>query len=283
MHWTDTVIFTSDWIRGLARYPRLMLGRHIEPSPADPSSTRRVLVIAAHPDDETIGLGATLVRQRKDGATIDVVFTTNGRGWSWTAPNRVLRRIVDRRRGEAEQALGMARIFPDHIHCLGFPDRGLHRFLRPLGQEIHNIITWLKPDVIYTHGFEGGHIDHDVTSLVVQQQAQALGILVYEWAEYNRENQIGTVDITFPKLSHQVSPPLPQCLSREETWTKALMLRCYVSEEPAQQAVGQGETIRVACPDSLPLLLTTYYDPSINPVGYRYHSLLARLLSDGAS
>lgn len=280
MYWKDHVIATSDWLRGFARYPNHMLGRQMgKPNLSVPTPTR-IVVVAAHPDDETIGVGGIIFRHRKNGAIIDVIFTTNGRGWSWTASGRVLKNIVHRRRQEAEKALGLIGIAPDHIHSLGFPDRGLHRFLQPLAKEIHNALSWLKPDLIYTQGFEGGHIDHDITSLVVQCEARALGIPVYEWAEYNQEYQIGTQDISFPLLSHQFSLPMPQVLSAEETWIKAMMLKCYVSEEPAQKAVGQGETLRVACTDALPWLLTHYYAPEANPVGHRYHPLMMRLLKE---
>ncbi len=278
MYWKDYVILTSDWIRGYSRYPSHMLGRQIGQPHRDPSARQHILVIAAHPDDETIGLGATIFRQMKKGASVNVVFTTNGRGWSWIAPHRVLTRIVSRRRREAETALGMAGIASDHIHCLGFPDRGLHRFLEPLTQEIQHLLQWLNPDLIYTQGFEGGHIDHDITSLVVQHEANLRGIPVYEWAEYNPEYGIGTPEITFPQKSHRFSQPLPQRLSSEEQWVKAIMLKCYASEEPAQQAVGQGETLRVSCPAALPLLVDEYYNPERNPTGHRYYPLMLRLL-----
>lgn len=283
MYWKDYVILTSDWIRGFSRYPGHMLGRHMETFAANPTAHPRILVIAAHPDDETIGLGATIIRHRKSGASIDVLFTTNGRGWSWIAPHRVLKHIVDRRRLEAETALGMAGISSEHIHCLGFPDRGLHRFLKPLTKEIRQALQSLHPDLIYTQGFEGGHIDHDITSLVVQEEATLAGIPVYEWAEYSPEYEIGAPDITFPQWSHQFSPPIRQILSSEESWLKAIMLKCYASEEPAQQAVGQGEALRISCPDALPLLLNQYYHPERNPVGHRYYPLMLSLLDHNAT
>lgn len=278
MYWKDRIIRTSDWIRGFARYPNHMMGRHIGKAGPSFFAPPRIVVVAAHPDDETIGVGATIFRHRKTGATVDIIFTTNGRGWSWTASGRVQKNIVDRRRQEAEKALGLIGIPADHIHCLGFPDRGLHRFLAPLGREIHSTLSWLQPDLIYTQGFEGGHIDHDITSLVVQCEAKTLGIPVYEWAEYNQEYQIGTEDISFPQRSHQFSPPIPQRLTAEEVWIKGMMLKCYASEEPAQNAMGQGETLRVSCPDALPILLGQYYAPPSNPVGHRYHPLMMRLL-----
>src|SRR5687767_3222241 len=43
------------------------------------STTRRLLVLAPHPDDETIGCGATILRRRAAGTAVRVVVATDGR------------------------------------------------------------------------------------------------------------------------------------------------------------------------------------------------------------
>ncbi len=43
---------------------------------------RRLMCILAHPDDESMGLGATLARYAAEGVTISLVTATRGeRGW----------------------------------------------------------------------------------------------------------------------------------------------------------------------------------------------------------
>jgi len=39
---------------------------------------KNILVIAAHPDDETIGCGATLALAKKNGCKIEVLFLGEG-------------------------------------------------------------------------------------------------------------------------------------------------------------------------------------------------------------
>ena len=39
---------------------------------------KRVLVIAAHPDDEVLGMGGTISKLVKDGAAVDVIIVTDG-------------------------------------------------------------------------------------------------------------------------------------------------------------------------------------------------------------
>ena len=39
---------------------------------------KRILVIVAHPDDETIGMGGTISKLVKDGDSVDVISMTDG-------------------------------------------------------------------------------------------------------------------------------------------------------------------------------------------------------------
>ena len=41
-------------------------------------TNKKILVVAAHPDDELLGCGATLLRFRKQGCKIKVIFLTDG-------------------------------------------------------------------------------------------------------------------------------------------------------------------------------------------------------------
>src|SRR4051794_15264243 len=45
----------------------------------DATSTRSCLVVAPHPDDETFGCGATILRKRAHGTPVRVVIVTDGR------------------------------------------------------------------------------------------------------------------------------------------------------------------------------------------------------------
>lgn len=44
----------------------------------------------------------------------------------------------------------------------------------------------IKPDIIFTHSYEGGHPDHDTTSFVVNKAAKTIGIKnIYEFSSYH--------------------------------------------------------------------------------------------------
>ena len=40
--------------------------------------TKRILVVAAHPDDEVLGCGATLAKHSMDGDEVHILFLTDG-------------------------------------------------------------------------------------------------------------------------------------------------------------------------------------------------------------
>ncbi len=74
------------------------------PQPADLTPFRKVLVLAPHQDDESIGCGGTLLKLREQGCKLTIGFLTDGRELS-----RPEKANVDRRKEEARkvcEALG---------------------------------------------------------------------------------------------------------------------------------------------------------------------------------
>ena len=63
----------------------------------------KILVFAAHQDDETIGCGGTIRKWSSNGSIVDVVFMTDG-GTGVDQSGRFDSDIVSTRRKEAEQA-----------------------------------------------------------------------------------------------------------------------------------------------------------------------------------
>lgn len=181
----DTVIRMIERARGI-RYPGTLIGRRNFPPPC--RSGGGILVFAAHPDDEVLGLGLTLARHRSNLDRVTVVFTTNGAGGNWKESNAVKRAVSATRFKEACNALAVIGIDTAEIVCLGFPDGGLHRYIPQASEDIATLIRAIVPHAIYVHAMEGGHRDHDVTAFVVQEVSTRLLIEpVFEWAEYNSE------------------------------------------------------------------------------------------------
>ncbi len=136
----------------------------------------RTLVLAPHPDDESIGAGGLLAHIAHGGGTIRVVFLTSGDNNPW--PQRAYRRrwpISQRdrlawgrlRRREARQALRTLGVPNACATFLGFPDDGLASILRKdrdrLVEPIAKAIRDFKPTLMIVPSIEDFHADHRAT------------------------------------------------------------------------------------------------------------------------
>jgi LmbE family N-acetylglucosaminyl deacetylase len=98
------------------------------------SPATRLLVVAPHPDDETLGAGGLIQRVRHAGGAVKVVFMTSGDGFpAGVALARHIqhpqaqdyREYGRLRQAEAKQALATLGVSSKDVLFLGFPDSGL--------------------------------------------------------------------------------------------------------------------------------------------------------------
>ena len=105
-----------------------------------PARGDRVLIVAPHPDDETLGCGGLIQQAVANGAEVHVVLMTNGdaselsvileeREASWKPANMIA--LGRRRQEESLRALEGLGLEPGRIHFLGFPNNGLVALWRP--------------------------------------------------------------------------------------------------------------------------------------------------------
>ena len=100
----------------------------------EPTSASRILVLAPHPDDETLGCGGLLYNAARARAAIRVVFVTNGDGFHLAAQRACARvrvrpadfvRLGIQRQSEARAALRRLGVAEKDATFLGYPDRGV--------------------------------------------------------------------------------------------------------------------------------------------------------------
>lgn len=124
---------------------------------------KRILIVAAHPDDEVLGCGGTIARLNKEGYKITTLIL--GEGISSRDDVRdVKKREKDilALKGEAKKAsaiLGVREIF---FH--DFPDNRFDTvsFL-DIVKVIERIKNNVKPEIIFTHYEKDLNIDHQIT------------------------------------------------------------------------------------------------------------------------
>ena len=108
------------------------------PTPLDRfTSADRLLIVAPHPDDESLCCAGIARRAVRDGAQVSVVWVTNGDGSAidaWLLGKRpptgkTFRQLGTVRIAEAQAAAASLGIQPEAQFFLGFPDSSLQRVL----------------------------------------------------------------------------------------------------------------------------------------------------------
>lgn len=130
-----------------------------------------VAVVVAHPDDESIALGAQLPRLKgvtlvhvTDGAPRDGI---DARSHGFQTPEA----YAAARRRELEAAMAVADIPPSALVSLGIPDQEASLRLAETARRLACLFSDRAIRIILTHAFEGGHPDHDATAFAVHAAA----------------------------------------------------------------------------------------------------------------
>ena len=122
----------------------------------------KILIVAAHPDDEVLGCGGTIARHVASGDAVTVMFMTDGvssRGEGSTNE-------VDDRHCAAMQA--MQSLGVSDIRQLNFPDNQMDSVsLLEVTQAIEAVILDIHPRIVYTHFAHDLNVDHRVTHSAV--------------------------------------------------------------------------------------------------------------------
>lgn len=124
----------ATWLRLVAMCIGLALLVRSVSTAASLASASRILMIAPHPDDETLGAGGLIYTACRQGAQVKVVFMTMGDGSGAAAgmlfgtgqpsPDHMMA-LGRRRHGEAIAALAALGVAGEDAVFLGYPDGGL--------------------------------------------------------------------------------------------------------------------------------------------------------------
>ena len=136
----------------------------------------RAVVVVAHPDDETVGAGGRLadldpvaVAIATDGAPRDLSFA-RAAGRSDRADYAHLRHR------ELEAAMAAGGVPLDRVRVLGFVDQDAVHHLGDLEESVRALFVEVRPEVVLTHPYEGGHPDHDAVAFAVHAAARGLPV-----------------------------------------------------------------------------------------------------------
>lgn len=146
-----------------------------------PRRPASLLMVAPHPDDETIGAHALMTRLRRRGVIVHVLVVSDGRAshpgsarWPW-------RRLVRERQRETRLALRRIGVPATNITFLGLPDGQLHAHVRSVRRGVARAATRLTaPSLALAPAPTDHHPDHRV----VAAAAHAARLPGVRWCAY---------------------------------------------------------------------------------------------------
>ncbi|MDD5680705.1 MAG: PIG-L family deacetylase [Candidatus Omnitrophica bacterium] len=123
---------------------------------------KRILIVAAHPDDEALGCGGTVARLIKEGHEAFTLILGEG------ITSRDRRRDVHRReadikklRGEAGRANKILGV--KEVYFFDFPDNRFDTVaLLDIVKAVEEVKRRIKPSIIFTHYEKDLNVDHQI-------------------------------------------------------------------------------------------------------------------------
>lgn len=140
---------------------------------------KRILVVAAHPDDEVFGVGGTITSHAQQGDSVVVLVLTDGvtARHDVTEPQKAATR-------KACALLGVSNVWFADLPDQRLDDLPLLEVIRPITQ----VVREFRPQIVYTHHRGDANQDHRVAFAATLVAARPFGdnpverVLCYEVA-----------------------------------------------------------------------------------------------------
>ncbi len=118
----------------------------------------KILVIAAHADDEALGCGGTIAKHVSHGDAVELIIMTDGVSARQNNENSEIT-VRNEMLKASSATLGISK-----IHQFNFPDNQMDSVpLLTIVQAIESVVSQLQPAIIYTHCAQDLNIDHQLT------------------------------------------------------------------------------------------------------------------------
>ncbi|MBU6248455.1 MAG: PIG-L family deacetylase, partial [Xanthomonadaceae bacterium] len=145
------------------------------------SARTRLLVVAPHPDDETLATGILIQRVLAAGGTVTVLLLTDGDNNPW--PQRWLERRLligaagrarwaARRRAELCAALRTLGVDPGQVIAMGWPDQGLTRQVAcgapACVDALVPVLARVRPNLLVMPALDDRHPDHGAAHVLMR-------------------------------------------------------------------------------------------------------------------
>lgn len=188
---------------------------------------KTVLVVAAHPDDEILGCGGTIIKHNLDGDDVYVLIMAEG------LTSRDISRNVDYREDELRElhskSIEAAKIMGvKDVRLLSFPDNRMDGIeLLEVVKKVEEVVEVVKPEIVYTHHAGDVNIDHTVTHNAVITACRSLPdctvktLLFFETLSSTEWQMMTSDKIFYPNWYENIT---------DVFYKKIEALKCYDSE-----------------------------------------------------
>ena len=119
---------------------------------------KKILVIAAHPDDEVLGMGGTIAKLSAEGAACHLLIVTDGSSSQYRDSDH-LHEVIEAKKLETKGCADLLAF--KSIHYGELPDMKLDKTPHiAINQVIEKVIGEIQPDVVFTHFWGDVNRDH---------------------------------------------------------------------------------------------------------------------------
>jgi len=161
----------------------------------------RILAIAPHPDDETLGCGGTLLKHKSDGDTTAWLIVTRGHEPHWSA------QTLDQKEHEIEKvqsAYGFEQVFRGNLPTIKLDSLPLEQLMLP----IHQAISSFQPDVVYLNHANDVHSDHRAVFSAVMSVLKPFNSTRHGVKRVLSYEVLGSTDAMAPNQTGSFAPNL---------------------------------------------------------------------------
>ncbi len=154
----------------------------------DASARRSCLVLAPHPDDETLGVGATIMRKVDAGTPVHLVVATDGS----KSPAGDPATVTALRTAELRTACAVLGLPEAAVTRLPFVDAELAGREDALAAAIAEVVEAHRPDEVLVTGEDDPHEDHAVLGAATRRALAGMDVrlLAYPIWQFDRPTRL---------------------------------------------------------------------------------------------
>jgi len=204
---------------------------------------KTLLVVIAHPDDESFPMGGTLAKNTAEGVRVVLVSATRGEAGIQGLNAVETGRLREAELSAAAQVLGVSR-----LEFLGYLDREFDRAdEETVVGKLLKIIQQEKPDALITFGPDGisGHPDHVAANRFTTTAFDRSGIngrLFYMLPSEATQQGCG-----IPPSQELAGGPVVSIDISDYRTSKVRAMQCHASQEPPFNGDPEEEAEKLTC------------------------------------